>query len=739
MSESALVALIDDPAALRRRQLDVDRALTASGAGHLVHDMHLDSEARGAWAWRLDPIPYLLDGATFDSLATAVTRRMQALEAILADLYGARQLIRDGVIAGEALSASARYRLGTVGAAAPQRWLTTYACDVVQLADGTWRVVGDLTDTPTGVGFALLDRAAMLTTADELLGGDGAADLASLDTFGIELRRALLATSTAENPRVVLYSPGVEHPAYVDHSALARTLGFTLVERPDLVVRERRLWMRALAIGSDDAQRRLDRIDVVYRRVGDAGVDPIELGDPSPAGVPGLLGAVDGGGVALANAHGTGLLEDISLRDGWAAAAEALDESLDIAYLGADDPPMATVAAYDGREAADTSVVVRLFAVAGPRGVVVMPGGNGRVLAVDDDPRRPTARRAKDVWVIGGRRSTPPAIVAALPQVDFADSVPTRAADALYWGLRAAERAGAIARTVRSVAVRRRQDPALVLTDDGRWARLMVDVLGAVRARPDDDVDEQPTWRGPFTELAAALDRSMEALGATLRDFVVAAGSVGEFLSTATARSLRTIVDVVDSLGDVTRIDEIDDVLTALDSFMGLWNESTVRGPVWRFGDIGVRLERALVVTDLAGACLEPVTGPELDAVASSAIEVLLVANESLVAYRRQFRSDVELTSTLDLLLHDGDNPRGYAAACTRLAEHVDDVGWRRGAAQVATLATTVTSLTVADLAARPVVLERMADAGELLRDLADDVVATWFATPVRPTLVRAR
>ena len=65
----------------------------------------------------------------------------------------------------------------------------------------------------------------------------------------------------------------------------------------------------------------------------------------------------------------------------------------------------------------------------------------------------------------GRRRSSPP-----LPQVDLAASVPTRAADALFWMGRAAERAEAIARTLRVVAGRRRQDPLLVTIDGGRWA-----------------------------------------------------------------------------------------------------------------------------------------------------------------------------------------------------------------------------------------------------------------------------
>ena len=83
--------------------------------------------------------------------------------------------MRDGIVPGEALSSSRRYRVGTVGTPPPPRWLTTYAVDVVELADGTWRVVQDLTDAPTGLGYALLDRSAMLRVADECWGARSSA------------------------------------------------------------------------------------------------------------------------------------------------------------------------------------------------------------------------------------------------------------------------------------------------------------------------------------------------------------------------------------------------------------------------------------------------------------------------------------------------------------------------------------------------------------------------------------
>lgn len=767
--------LLRDRVALSRRQAEADRVIAASGAGHLVHEMNVRPDEAGSRPWRIDPVPLVLDGSTFDVLAAAVAQRMRAFEAILADLYGSRQLVRDGVVAGEALSSSRRYRMATVGAPAPRRWLTTYAADVVALADGSWRVVQDFTDTPTGVGYALLDRSAMMRVADEILGsrlGSGdVGDIASLNGFPAELRHALITTTASANPRIVLFTGGVDHPGYVEHSSLARTLGFTLVERPDLVVRQGRLWLRTLAAGSADGQRigvgsssarqrsgrrmNLDPVDVVYRRLEDDQLDPIELGSPGGDGVPGLLGAVTEGGVVLANAHGSGLIEDAGLAGGWGSAAETLlGESLALSLLPAGSPRQTDLAAYpifrDG-DVSTASVVVRLHAVAGPDGVAVMPGGNGRVLGPGDDPRDPGARRAKDVWVIGDHAALPVIVAPQLPQVDLAASVPTRAADALFWAGRSAERAEAIARTVRVIAARRRQDPGLVTFHRGAWARRMAAALRVVRSeavQQSGDESGQPAGvvRTPYGELDAELAATIAALATRLRAFVAETATVGEFLASNTARILNRIVQLLDSFDDAAPIDAIDDVLAALAAYMGMWNESTVRGPAWRFGDIGIRLERALIVLELVSVFIDPAggddvaeTGPSIvDVVATNSLESLLAANECLIAYRRQYRSDVEVAPTLELLLRDRDNPRAFVSCLDRVAEHVADVDWPEGAARVALLTDMVAAVPAESFATADPIVDRVRAAHDAVAAFAGEVVDTWFATPVKPVIVRA-
>lgn len=731
--------LLRDRTALIRRQSEADRVIAASGAGHLVHEMNMRPGEAGRRPWRIDPVPLVLDGAVFDRLADVVSARLRAFEAILADLYGPRTLVRDGVVPGEALSSTSRYRMGTVGTPAPGRWLTTYAVDVVELADGSWRIVQDFTDAPTGVGYALLDRSAMLRVADEILGSDGTGDVAPVGAYAAELRHGLITNTAVSSPRIVLFSGGVDHPGYVEHSSLARLLGFTLVERPDLVVRQDRLWLRTLG--------GLDPIDVVYRRIEDVDTDPIEISGAGGIGVPGLLVAVANGGLVLANAHGTGVLEAECLTSFWSDAAEALTDRTLSAGVIADVnslAPLAEVPVFRRGELVDAPVVVRLHAVAGPNGVVVMPGGNGRVLAPGDDPRHPSAHLAKDVWVVGPRRAVPVIVAPSLPQVDLASSVPTRAADALFWACRAAERAESIARTVRSIAARRRQDPTLLTSDGGRWTSRMAAALRSVRRAPIDETDEH---RGPISELDFELAAATQELVSTLRRFVGEAATVGEFLPSNTARIMNQLLELTHTFGEgAAPIDVMDDVLASLSAFSGMWNESTVRGPAWRFGDIGIRIERSLVLLGSVAACVdvdrhdhEPDHhhDQDQDIVGAAALEALLAANESLIAYRRTYRSDVELSPTLALLLHDRDNPRAFAACVERIAEHVADIEWDDGSTMVADLGDAVANLR--DTVVTPhMVIDHLDAARADIGSFADTLVRRWFATPVKPMLVRA-
>lgn len=707
-----------DPTRFAQRQARADRLLVADGAGHLVHDLPVRGDGRAASIesrpWRIDPIPVVLDAATFRWLSLAIAERMEALDAVVADLYGERVLVRDGVVPAQALGSSDRYRLNAVGRS-PMRWLTTYAVDVALGADGIWYVVQDLTDAPPGLGYALLDRSVMSRVVPEIMAGE---QIASVARFTGPVRRALAAASPVDSPRIVLFSGGLDHPSYVDHSYLAVQLGVHLVEGADLVVRQRRVWLRTL-----DG---LEPLDVLYRRLEDAMIDPLEVASQGSIGVPGLLQAVRAGGVALANAHGAGVVETATLVPYIEAAIERLrplEQSLP--RLADTSTPLATVPMTpdDARPfVADAAVVVRLFAVHDGVNVSVLPGGTGRVLAPGDDPRHPTSSTAKDVWVLG--RTTAPTLGPRLPQVDFGRSLPTRAADALYWTNRAAERAEAMARTVRVVGSRLEQDPGLAGLHGGAWIERMTRIVRGTRRGAHGYAQR--------AEIASfdTLDDEIRALGGAVAHEIGAlltgATTVREYLSVTTGRVLAHLADLRSALrrGDAG-VDDLDAVLADFAALAGLWHESTVRGPAWRIGDTGRRLERCLVVLDLVEAAMGD--GSDHDEIDTAAIEVLLAANESLVAYRRRYRSDVEESAAIALLVSDEANPRSLAASIAELHRHATMADWPEGA-ELADRATAALSLPLDELL--PTVRSIVRETGAL-------VIERWFSAPVAPILMR--
>lgn len=717
----SLVQAVSDPDRLQAWQHRADRLLVAEGAGHLVHDLPVRADGRGAGLasrpWRVDPIPWVIDTPMFQWLAAAVTERMEALEGLLVDLYGLQTLVAERVVSGAEVFASSGYRMAAVGLPAPRRWLTSYAVDLVRRADGTWQVVQDITDAPAGLGYTLLDRSVMSRITADLQTELG---VASVARYADVLRRGLARASDLDSPRTVLVTGGIDHPSYIDHSYLAVQMGVTLAEGADLVVRQRRVWLRTL-----DG---VEPVDVLYRRLDSSAVDPLEVGSVGVSGVPGLLMAVRSGGVVLANAHGSGLVEEQAIARMLPEAHRfltgrslRLDMTPEGLRAGSD---LARAPLHGDMSLHEGSVVLRLHAVHDGRSIVVLPGGTGRVLALGDDLRQPTACAAKDVWVLG--RTLTPLVVAPLPQVDFASSVPTRAAASLYWMNRYAERTEAMTRTARVVSARLEQDPGLAAVEGGAWSERMQQILRAVR-RSTDAPSDLPGIDALYDDLA----RTGDAIAIEIGSLLTEATCVREFLSVTTGRVLERISRCRTSLQrHVAEVDDLDTLLSDMAALVGLWNESTVRGLAWRIGDIGRGLERSMVLLDAIGPGLGrvPTLGVRAD-VDVLAMEAMLAANESLVAYRRRYRSDVELAAACSLLITDPSNPRSLAGSLQRLATHTQVVGWDAGHV-LASAALDAVSLEVEELV--PTVRG-------LLEEFARAVADRWFAAPVAPMVLPGR
>ena len=749
---------------LARRQFDADRILSFEGAGHIVHDLPTRSDGRSvsleSRPWRLDPIPYVLDSAEFEMLRAGVVARMQMLEVILADLHGERRLLTDRVIESEALWSSSRYRTAAIGAHTPKRWLTSYAVDVMCDATGVWHVIADRTDAPSGVGFALLDRmVAARVHRDVATSVRTSVGLQPLTPFVDRLRDGLADLSDAESPRIVVMSGGVDHPSFVEQSFLATQLGLNLAEGADLVVRKRRLWLRSLA--------GYEPIDVLFRRLEDDRIDPMEVNTEGGAGIPGLLLATSSGGVRLANAHGSGVIEDLELAGCWETAGEWLASSSQLAFertvLRKISPAVRMSMqwdlqpTYDDTAVLDRPVILRMHLVATDQGVEVLPGASVRVLGLYDDPLAPTVARAKDLWVLGASGRVRTARRRPLPQVDLVASVPTRAAEALFWAGRALERTELVARTLRVVLDRTGGTADTQMAE--RWVAPAIGMLGHV-AGLDLDRPEATTIHGSEAFIpSASLASAATALASQLGSLLAEVSSVREFFSVTAGRLFarladqrrdisalvaatvptRSINDRFDALAPDLAADLeaglldsglLDSVLIDVASLAGLWNESMVRGPAWRIGEIGRRLERVFGVIDAWRGAVQWADMIDLEDDAQRLIEIVLATNESLVAYRRRYRSDVEFGAAVALVVLDGNNPRSAASAIESVGREAEAVGWTDGAKLAADLADGLQRSRLHSPKSTERALQELYVGCD---QLARGVVSTFLASPVDP------
>lgn len=255
--------------------------------------------------WSLDTLPIVVSAADWDVLEAGLVQRSRVLDAVLADLYGPRSLLTEGILPPELVFAHPGYVRAASGIEVPgHHQLFMHACDLSRLPDGRFQVNADWTQAPSGAGYALADRRVIAHSIPDLY-----ERIAPRPTtpFAQALRLALIdaAPDIAQDPVVVVLTPGIFSETAFDQAYLATLLGFPLVESADLVVRDGKLWMRSLGT--------LKRVDVVLRRVDAEYVDPLDLRADSRLGVVGLVEAQRRGTVTVVNTLGSGILESPGL------------------------------------------------------------------------------------------------------------------------------------------------------------------------------------------------------------------------------------------------------------------------------------------------------------------------------------------------------------------------------------------------------------------------------------------
>jgi uncharacterized circularly permuted ATP-grasp superfamily protein len=250
-----------------------------------------------------DMFPRVFTALEWNRLERGIKQRARALNAFLADIYGRGEIVRAGRIPARLVYLNEAYETAVAGIRPPKGvYSHIVGIDLVRTGPDQFYVLEDNCRTPSGVSYMLENREIMMRMFPELFRQNR---IEPVDTYPELLRRTLASVAPDKcdrDPCIAILTPGHFNSAYYEHSFLADLMGVELVEGQDLFVEGPYVYMR-----TTEGPR---RVDVIYRRIDDAYIDPLCFRPDSMLGVPGLMDVYRSGGVAIASAPGAGVADD---------------------------------------------------------------------------------------------------------------------------------------------------------------------------------------------------------------------------------------------------------------------------------------------------------------------------------------------------------------------------------------------------------------------------------------------
>ncbi|HMJ42053.1 MAG TPA: circularly permuted type 2 ATP-grasp protein [Pseudolabrys sp.] len=250
-----------------------------------------------------DVIPRIISGSEWRILEKGLTQRVKALNMFIKDIYGAREILRAGIVPDDLVFRNPAFRPEMSSQRVPHDiYVHIAGIDIVRVDADTFYVLEDNARTPSGVSYMLENREIMMRLFPELFSRHRIAPVENYPDELLATLKSVAPLTAGGDPNVALLTPGVFNSAYYEHSFLADKLGVELVEGRDLLVKNEIVYMRTT--------QGLRRVDVIYRRIDDDFIDPLTFRPDSILGLPGLMSAYQAGNVTLANAVGTGIADD---------------------------------------------------------------------------------------------------------------------------------------------------------------------------------------------------------------------------------------------------------------------------------------------------------------------------------------------------------------------------------------------------------------------------------------------
>ena len=646
--------------------------------------------------WPLAHLPVILHEREWQGICDGLGQRADLLEQVVADLYGPGRLVAEGHLPASLIAASPQWLRPMVGVApVGGKFLHQLAFEIGRSPDGSWLVLGDRVQAPSGAGFALENRMATGRIFPERVVRAYTHRLAGFFGAFRAAIEGLAAATPDRSGRAAILTPGPSNDTYYEHTYIARYLGLMLLEGEDLLVENGQAKVRTIEGPMP--------LGALWRRIDAGFADPLELNADSRIGTPGLVEAVRQGRLGMVNALGSGVLEMRAMMAFLPRIAQVLtgkplalpniatwwcggaaqrayvrqhaarmmlgpalavdlpvDQRAEAARPGAGDWIEAQGAALVAQEAVALSttptwvtepgaalntgrilprpMTIRVFAARTPAGWAFMPGGYARIGRATGDATALAMQRGgsvADVWIIADR-PVPQVSLHPAPGAPFRranpGAMPARAADNLFWLGRYIERAEDAVRLTRAYHLR-------LASTDNPSDPLLRRLRGFAKGYGIEV--GRPVPQGVLDRIGAA-----RSCAAKVRDRFSIDGWRAlvdlEHTAQVTLKGAQPGDDAARAMSVLVR---------KISGFSGLVQDNMYRFQGWRFLSMGRAIERA----DSLAALLQEFADP---AAPEGALDLAVEVADSVLTHRRRYLAETSRDTVVDLLALDGDNPR---------------------------------------------------------------------------------
>lgn len=695
----------------------------------ISYNVYADNQDQ-ARPWSLNPLPMLIEPADWRNIATSMAQRAKLLNAIVQDVYGQQRLIRGGYLPSALVLGHPGYLRPMQGVQPPGGvHLHVVAFDIARGPKGRWWVIGQRTQSPSGLGYVLENRLIVSRLFPEAYREMRVQHIASSYKRLLDSMKTAASLITQDTPRFALLTPGPYSETYFEHAYLARYLGLPLVEGADLTVRNDRLYLKTL--------HGLQPIHGLLRRLDDDFCDPLELRADSSLGVPGLLQAVRAGNVVMANSLGTSFLESPAVQGFLPAISEyLLGETLKMPSLNTwwcgevaawkdispdldtqvikptystssrtnfqpaiasvlsekdrqmwrdrieQQPDLYTTQSYLPFSQAPTwqddrltprTAMLRVYAIANGKGEwQVLPGGMTRIATVDPHiVSIQSGGSTLDTWVMTEQPVDTYSMLPSrekIPRWTASEQlVSSRSAENLFWLGRYTERCESMVRLAKEalVLVSTNQQDSLPVLND------VMSVLGESHKLIPKDTPSLTESAVIFgrTLISGLAKKDQGGLIDNIDALEHALKAVRDRLPAEHAEIAQTMRQMVLRTPASTAIDTIE-VLDALSiqlvALVGFQSDRMTRDLGWHMLTVGRLIERLISLSEVLCTFFSNAA-----VYTPRGFETLLVLFDSSITYRTRYQRQQDVHALMDLLVTDETNPRSIQCILRSLADEI--------------------------------------------------------------------